>query len=116
MATEKQIAANRQNAQLSHGPTSEAGLAAIALNNFRHGLATKTNENFGMLMDEDPAAFDQLLQNLVNDQKPETETESLLIRQMAESEWLRARALRFQTDCLKLGTNNVDPRKLGVFI
>ena len=38
VSTESQIQANRENAQLSTGPKTEAGKAAAALNNTRHGL------------------------------------------------------------------------------
>src|SRR5690348_7664000 len=42
MSTQAQIAANQANAQLSTGPKSEAGRAAAARNNFRHGLSTSS--------------------------------------------------------------------------
>jgi hypothetical protein len=35
---------------------------------------------------------------------------------MAQSEWLRARALRLQTDLLREDGKNVDPAKLAIFI
>ncbi|MEZ5400579.1 MAG: hypothetical protein R2729_12985 [Bryobacteraceae bacterium] len=38
MATERQIAANRRNAQLSTGPRTESGKAKSARNSLRHGL------------------------------------------------------------------------------
>ena len=116
MATEKQIAANKANAKLSQGPTSEEGLLAAAINNFRHGLAVKTNTNFGMLHDENPEKFKELLANLTQEHVPTTETETLLVRHMAEHEWLRARALRFQADCLRDGLINVDEKKFALFL
>ena len=116
MATEKQIAANQRNAKLSHGPTTEAGLLASQINNFRHGLAVKTHENFGLLYDENPEKFDELLNSLRQEHNPTTETEGLLVRRMAEYEWLRARALRFQADCLMLGEKSLDTAKLALFI
>ena len=116
MATEKQIAANQRNAKLSHGPTSEAGLLASQINNFRHGLAVKTHEHFGLLYDENPEKFDELLNSLRQEHNPTTETEGLLVRRMAEYEWLRARALRFQADCLMLGEKSLDTAKLALFI
>lgn len=54
MATEKQKAANKLNAQHSTGPTSEAGSVESALNNWRHGMAVRTHEHFGFLMEENP--------------------------------------------------------------
>ncbi len=37
-------------------------------------------------------------------------------KNMAQSEWLRARALRLQTDLLREDGKNVDPAKLAIFI
>jgi hypothetical protein len=44
------------------------------------------------------------------------ETEVILIRHMAQSEWLRARALRLQADCVNNGLAKEDVPKLGVLI
>ena len=41
MATEKQIAANRENAKSSTGPRTDAGKAASSSNALKHGLATR---------------------------------------------------------------------------
>ncbi len=116
MATEKQKAANKLNAQHSTGPTSEAGSVESALNNWRHGMAVRTHEHFGFLMEENPEKFQELLSQLRDEHNPVSETESLLVRHMAESEWLRARALRFQADCMMYGIKNVEPTKLALFI
>jgi len=116
MATEKQKAANKANAQHSTGPTSEAGSVESALNNWRHGMAVKTHEHFGFLMEENPEKFTELLDQLRQEHNPTSETESILVRHMAESEWLRGRALRFQADCMMYGFKNVEPTKLALFI
>ena len=41
MATEKQIAANRRNAQLSTGPKTPEGKAAVRFNGLKHGFYAK---------------------------------------------------------------------------
>ena len=99
MATEKQILANQQNAQLSTGPTSPEGVQASSQNNFRHGLAPRHHEVFTFLKDEDPNKFGELVRNLIKEHAPQGETQKIVVRRMAESEWLRARAVRLQTDC-----------------
>jgi hypothetical protein len=117
MATAKQTAANRENAQHSTGPTSQEGLdlsARIAA--WRHGLAVKDHERFSLLIDENREKFDELQQRLNDEHLPTTETETLLVRHMAQSEWLRARALRLQNDLLQDDGKNVDPAKLAIFI
>ncbi len=42
MATEKQIAANRRNAQKSTGPKSDAGKAKAKFNALKHGMTADT--------------------------------------------------------------------------
>jgi hypothetical protein len=116
MATEKQIRANQANAKLSHGATTEAGRIAAELNAFRHGLAVKTNLHFGMLYDEKQEVFDELLANLTKDLEPINETETLLVRHMAQHEWLRARALRLQGECLFEGVKELDSTKFALFL
>jgi len=117
MATEKQTAANRENAQHSTGPTSQEGLEASSwVNAWRHGLAVKDHERFSLLMDENREKFDELQQRLNDEHLPTSETEVLFVRHMAQSEWLRARALRLQNDLLEDNGKNVDPAKLAIFI
>ena len=117
MATAKQTAANRKNAQHSTGPTSQEGLEASSwVNAWRHGLAVKDHERFSLLKDENREKFDELQQRLNDEHLPTSETEVLLVRHMAQSEWLRARALRLQNDLLEDAGKNIDPAKLAIFI
>jgi hypothetical protein len=92
MSTEAQIRANRENAQHSTGPTTEAGKAASSINNFRHGLAGA----FRVLPSEDQDEFDALLCGLKAEHKPATITECLLVEKMAQHYWLSQRAQRLQ--------------------
>ncbi len=113
MATEKQKAANRANARHSTGPISSD---EAAFNNWRHGLAVKTHEHFGFLMDESQEEFEALLNQLSHDHQPTCETEFIMVRHMAESAWLRARAIRLQADCLVFGLKDSDVARLALFI
>ncbi len=66
MSTPAQIAANKENAQHSTGPKTEAGKAASSINNFRHGLAGSF-----MIMDwENREDFDELFDSLRAEHKP----------------------------------------------
>jgi hypothetical protein len=100
MATQKQILANIANSLKSCGPSSTAGKEASSQNRVTHGLATHDNEHFYFLKDEDREKFAALKDRLEQEHQPQTETERILVRRMAESEWLRTRALRFQKCCL----------------
>jgi hypothetical protein len=64
MATEKQIAANRRNAQLSTGPKTPEGKAAVRFNGLKHGFYAK---QANLSLDEDEPIhelLDTFLDNL----------------------------------------------------
>ncbi|MFL6414243.1 MAG: hypothetical protein ACJ74Y_01035 [Bryobacteraceae bacterium] len=89
------LQANRHNAQLSTGPSTEAGKAASSRNNFRHGLAGA----FCVLPGESLEDFEQLRTDLEKEHEPSTATEELLVNDMARHYWLYQRALRLQEGC-----------------
>ena len=96
-------------------PTSEAQLAAIAHNNFRHGLAS----TFIVLPSEDHGAYDDLLLNLTLEFSPTTETEEILVTAMAQHHWLNQRALRLQHSVLEpaIEANTApDAKQLSLYI
>src|SRR5882724_4091776 len=97
MSTQSQISANQTNSQLSTGPKTEAGKAASAQNNFRHGLVP--GAAFKVLPTEDQSQFDQLLGALRNEHNPGTPTEAILVEGMAEAHWLRRRATALEASC-----------------
>lgn len=66
MASEKQLAANRRNAQSSTGPRTRSGKARSSQNALKHGLSA----NQVVMLDEDPAAFDALRDDLYADYQP----------------------------------------------
>jgi hypothetical protein len=92
MSTESQLRANRENAQHSTGPATEAGKAASSMNNFRHGLTGV----FRVLPSEDQDEFDALVCGLTAEHRPSTITECMLVEKMAQHYWLSQRAQRLQ--------------------
>lgn len=88
MSTEKQITANRLNAQKSTGPRTEEGRAAVRLNAVRHGLCAETI----VLPGEDKAEFQALFDDLEATHKPANRSEVILVRQMAMAAWRLDRA------------------------
>jgi len=63
MPTEKQIAANRLNAQKSTGPKTDAGKLTTRLNSLKHGLAAQLT----VLPFESQAEYDALENDLLED-------------------------------------------------
>lgn len=98
MSTPAQVAANQANAQLSTGPKSEEGKAAIAHNNFRHGLSGGI---FCVADFENRGEYDALHLELAREYTPQTPTEEMLVEKMAQSYWLRRRALGLQNLCVE---------------
>jgi hypothetical protein len=93
--SDRKLAANRENAQHSHGPVTPEGKAISSQNATKHGLCGR----FKVLAGENQAAFDELFNQFVKDEQPVGSVEVELVRRMAEYSWLRDRASRFQTAC-----------------
>jgi hypothetical protein len=107
VSTESQIEANRENAKLSTGPKREAGKAAAALNNTRHGLAGA----FRVLPSESQSDFDELLATLRDEHQAATFTETTLVEAMAQHHWLRQRALNLESSCYDPATGQITDQK-----
>jgi hypothetical protein len=114
--SEAQIAANRENATHSTGPTSEIGKAIVSQNRTVHGLNYNPN-TFRVLACEDQAAYDDLLRQLTTDHKPTDTTETLLVTSMAQHRWLLDRANRLQETCFKQETAEItDPKLFSLYL
>ena len=113
MATPAQIEANRLNSEKSTGATSETGRLASSRNNLQHGLCG-TELFFALLPGEDPEKFALLTLSLRHQYEPQNATEIILVRRMAEAEWMRARAVGFQTACFVNDPDNL--KKIALFI
>jgi len=83
MASQRQIAANRANAQKSTGPKTPEGRAAVKLNGVKHGLTAATL----VLPGEQQSDFESLLDSFEAEHSPATPTEAMLVRQMAMASW-----------------------------
>ena len=110
--SEARLAANRENAKHSTGPTSISGLAASSQNRTSHGLTRHANGRFQLLLCEDAAEFAALSKALEEEHKPATETETILVRSMLESQWLTERAQRLQFTCLDPDSGTVKDSKM----
>ena len=114
MSSQAQISANQANAQSSTGPKSAEGKAVSSQNNFRHGLTGP----FTVLAWEKLHDFQALERDLTAEHQPTTPTESILVLEMAQSHWLRQRAILLQNTCF-VGSTRLDPeneRQLALYL
>jgi hypothetical protein len=99
----------------STGPRTAAGKAISSQNSLKHGLAS------GRLIieGEDPADYQTNLDEYLADLKPVGKTETALVTEIANAQWFKDRALRFQAIAFN---NHVPtaghtvPPELGVLI
>ncbi len=96
--SQARLEANRANAQLSSGPKTEQGKSISSQNSFKHGLYSSRL----IIPSEDPAQLDALKATFFAEHKPATETEALLVQEMAEHYWLMKRYRRLETTFLSL--------------
>jgi len=91
--TRKALEANRDNAQLSTGPSSEDGKRRSRRSALKHGILAKTvlfkNE-------EDEVAFHTFLDDLEQDQKPRDTIERMQLEDVAITRIRLARATRLE--------------------
>jgi len=92
MSTDRQIEANRLNAQHSTGPSTPEGRAAVRLNGLKHGLCAETV----VVPGEDPAQFQALLDAYRAEYQPTTPSAEFLVRQVAMADWRLLRLHRIE--------------------
>jgi len=95
--SEKQLAANRANAQKSTGPVTPEGIAVAARNATRHGLYSRDAILNSAHIKENPEEYDQLLESLRCDLQPETPLQEFLVVKIANSLWRSRRVAHAET-------------------
>jgi hypothetical protein len=98
MAARKQRAANRRNAQLSTGPTSPEGKAAVRLNALKHGLAAEN----AVITGEEEGDFNELRDAFLDHFQPDGPLETSLVHQIVMAQWRIARCRTIETGLFKL--------------
>jgi len=83
MSTAAQIAANEKNAQLSAGPTSQAGKAKSSLNAVKSGLTGRTV----LLPSDDVAEYEHHLAAYAEEFAPVGLVETNLVQSIADTDW-----------------------------
>src|SRR5580698_6424244 len=99
MLSEKQLAANRRNAEKSTGPRTTEGKSNSSRNNLRHGLTG----HISLLPTEDREAHDAFCHQLIDSFTPETPMERQLAQSIAEDSWRLNRACAIENNMFALG-------------
>jgi hypothetical protein len=104
MISDKQLEANRSNAELNSGPKTEAGRNRSRMNALRHGLTGQVTT----MTDEDRAAHDQFSKALIKDLAPEGAMETQLAQRIATDSWRLNRASAIEDNLFALGLDQND--------
>src|SRR5579871_6108040 len=106
MATERQIAANRANAQKSTGPRTARGKAAVRLNSVTHGLTAQSILTYG---EEGELAELQAVRAALEDEwQPQTITETLLLDEASACWWRLRRGRAAEDFCCAAAVKYLD--------
>lgn len=92
MASDRQLRANRANAQKSTGPRSVEGKLASSRNAISHGMTS-----LRVVLDgEDATLYQAMITELVEEFRPTTAFESTLIQQLANVIWRLRRSIVYE--------------------
>jgi hypothetical protein len=98
MATQKQIEANRRNAQKSTGPKTVEGKAKSRFNALQHGMTAKV----AVLPHEDNFSYEELRRTTIESYQPANGAELMLVDLIAINYWRLLRARRVETAMMDL--------------
>jgi hypothetical protein len=107
MTTEKQCAANRENAKKSTGPKTESRKRRSRRNATRHGLTAETT--IGVL--EDTPAYKALQRAIYSDYRPRTNFELELVARLVSLLWRLRRAVAIESGLLNIHAETIGKRK-----
>ena len=99
MTSEKQIAANRANAEKSTGPKTPETKAISAVNALRHGMTGQIN----LMPGEDREAHDKFCAAIVECLAPEGALEIQFAQSAAEDNWRAIRGRAIETNMFAVG-------------
>ena len=99
MPTLNRTEINRENAQHSTGPVTEAGKQKVSLNALRHGLTSQ----LVVMPSEDLEAYKTHLQSFLDEYHPQGATEASLVQALADASWRMNRVAAMETNLLTFG-------------
>ena len=99
MPSDAQLTANRANAQLSTGPTSDTGKTTSSKNALKTGLTGRTV----LLPTDDAALYEAHVAHFEQHYVPATDAERNLVQSLADTEWRLARIPSLEAGIYALG-------------
>src|SRR5947209_5049905 len=102
MLSEKQLAANRANAEKSTGPRTEAGKERSKLNACRHRLTGQVTT----MTEPDRAAFNKFMDGIVTHWSPVGPMEIQLAQRIAHDSWRLNRAAAIEDNLFAMGVGH----------
>ncbi|MHC4205048.1 MAG: hypothetical protein ACYSTT_10390, partial [Planctomycetota bacterium] len=96
MATQKQVNANRQNAQKSTGPKSDEGKAVVSQNAVKHGLFAQS-----VIKGENEADYEAFHDKSLSEMDPVGTMETMLAERAVNLWWRLKRAERMQNEVIE---------------
>ena len=97
--TEKKVAANARNRKLAHGPATDKGRERIRAAHLRHGFYSQAEEAALRALGEDPAQYQQLLEDLWEEWQPVGAIQEGLVIRLRRCMGLTNRADRMLEGC-----------------
>ena len=107
--SKRKLAANRENAKKSTGPTSEEGKEKVSSNAIQHGLCGR----FRVLPNENQDEYNDLVRRFLEAEQPADQVERELVAKMARHTWLSERSIRFQEACFLFQPQTPEQAKSG---
>ncbi len=107
MVSNKQLEANRRNAELSTGPVTDEGKAIVSKNRVSHGVLSRDVVLPGMEQFENVEDFKQLKESLEEYWNPEGVMEESLCEDLAIQWWRMRRLYRHESGSLKEQHENI---------
>jgi len=110
MATEKQIAANKANAQHCKGPVTPEGKRTSSQNAVKHGLDSKSE----IMLCESRDDYETLIAELYANHNPQDATERCFVDSMIQAEWLKRRYMSAEALVWQRELRLIETRDVGL--
>ena len=109
MSSQKQLDANRRNAQLSTGPRSAEGKAISSQNALKTGIYARGN----IIGHEGSWLLEELIEQFSAEHRPATPTERSLVDQLIHCEWMLRRYAWLETETWRAAGTYLSPEQLN---